>query len=279
MRDFNSTRNRPAGSFYTRAPAVWRVHSGVSARAVTRADAGDDEPLAIVAGGAALKDALLTGLPRAIGVLAVDAVEAIIATIEKRRICLVLIDIRAGAPGSIELARTIKSTFPDVPVILTTDRPDFELAVAALRLGVDDLFTDPLDLERVVTRSVELLASAERRRAAAEALVAAQTLLSPRAANVARPRPVSAPPPPAAPAVAEPTQLSDAFTRQLASLSPREREVMDAFVHNPSVGDVARRYDISVHTVRGHLRNIYRKLDVTSQAELIAVAHTRRHAS
>jgi DNA-binding CsgD family transcriptional regulator len=53
-------------------------------------------------------------------------------------------------------------------------------------------------------------------------------------------------------------------------LSPREREVLCAFRAMPRTSDVATRLHISPHTVKNHLKAIFRKLEVGSQAELLA---------
>lgn len=51
-------------------------------------------------------------------------------------------------------------------------------------------------------------------------------------------------------------------------LSPREREIADAYVGGASYKEIARRIDLSPATVRTHLRTIYRKLEVASKLEL-----------
>ena len=56
---------------------------------------------------------------------------------------------------------------------------------------------------------------------------------------------------------------------QLRNLSRREREVLDAFVQGLSVVDSAEALHVSEHTIRSHLKAIYRKLGVRSQTELI----------
>lgn len=56
---------------------------------------------------------------------------------------------------------------------------------------------------------------------------------------------------------------------RLALLSPREREILNELLAGRRVNDVASRLDISRHTVRNHLKAIYRKLGVHSQVELI----------
>jgi PAS domain S-box-containing protein len=55
----------------------------------------------------------------------------------------------------------------------------------------------------------------------------------------------------------------------LADLSPRERETLERLMSGLRVAAIAKEFCISPHTVRNHLKSIYRKLDVSSQSELI----------
>ena len=55
----------------------------------------------------------------------------------------------------------------------------------------------------------------------------------------------------------------------LALLSPREREILSELVSGARVPAIAKKLFISPHTVRNHLKSMYRKLDVSDQASLI----------
>lgn len=55
----------------------------------------------------------------------------------------------------------------------------------------------------------------------------------------------------------------------LSVLSPREHEVLELIRNGYRVATVARRLFISPHTVRNHLKRIFLKLEVGSQAELL----------
>jgi DNA-binding NarL/FixJ family response regulator len=57
----------------------------------------------------------------------------------------------------------------------------------------------------------------------------------------------------------------------LRSLSPREWEVLRALLCNQRVPTIADALCLSQHTVRNHLKRIFRKLGVQSQSELIAL--------
>ncbi len=54
-----------------------------------------------------------------------------------------------------------------------------------------------------------------------------------------------------------------------AVLSPRERDVAALLLSGHRVATIAEDLYVSPHTVRNHLRSMFRKLDVSSQAELM----------
>ncbi|MDZ7766488.1 MAG: response regulator transcription factor [Melioribacteraceae bacterium] len=53
-------------------------------------------------------------------------------------------------------------------------------------------------------------------------------------------------------------------------LTERENDVVNALVEGLSYKLIASKLDISIDTVRQHIRNVYRKLSVNSKAEVIA---------
>jgi len=55
----------------------------------------------------------------------------------------------------------------------------------------------------------------------------------------------------------------------LDQLSKREREIVETLLGEGSVTGVANSLHISLHTVRNHLKSIFRKLGVHSQVELV----------
>lgn len=62
-----------------------------------------------------------------------------------------------------------------------------------------------------------------------------------------------------------------------AHLSPREREIVEGLATGYAYKEIAARLDLSVETVRTHLKRVYRKLRVPSGAA--AVARTLRRKS
>lgn len=53
-------------------------------------------------------------------------------------------------------------------------------------------------------------------------------------------------------------------------LTDREQDIVNGLVDGLSYKLIADRFDISIDTVRAHIRNIYKKLHVNSKAEVIA---------
>lgn len=66
----------------------------------------------------------------------------------------------------------------------------------------------------------------------------------------------------ASPAMSHTYEGADRLTR-------RERDVVVCLLEGERVVSIAERLDLSPHTVRNHLKSIFRKLEVHSQAELV----------
>ncbi len=58
-------------------------------------------------------------------------------------------------------------------------------------------------------------------------------------------------------------------------LTPRQREVAHAAAHGESAPQLAARLGISVHTVRRHLEEIYRRLGIGKRTELVRLLAIR----
>lgn len=52
-------------------------------------------------------------------------------------------------------------------------------------------------------------------------------------------------------------------------LSPREKQILEALAHGMNYKEVARKYDLSHHTVAKYIKTIYKKLSVNSRAEAV----------
>jgi len=90
---------------------------------------------------------------------------------------LVLLDLRMGVMGGMELLRRFKEVDPGVPVIVITAYSTWDNAVEAMRLGAFDFIKKPFDdnelIREVIARALAqraTLSQAERRDAASEIL-------------------------------------------------------------------------------------------------------------
>ncbi len=73
---------------------------------------------------------------------------------------------------------------------------------------------------------------------------------------------------------ARPPRASPPADPALAALTAREREVLERMAAGDSNKLIARRFDLSPHTVKRHVANILDKLDAHSRGE--AAARWRR---
>jgi PAS domain S-box-containing protein len=64
---------------------------------------------------------------------------------------------------------------------------------------------------------------------------------------------------------------------ELERLSRRERDVVNELLRGHRVVSIASRLEVSEHTVRNHLKSIFRKLEVHSQADLVGLIRSDPH--
>jgi PAS domain S-box-containing protein len=63
--------------------------------------------------------------------------------------------------------------------------------------------------------------------------------------------------------------------RAAAGLTPREHEVLERLADGQDAMEIARRLELSVYSVRGHIKSLMRKLGVHSQLQAVVVAARR----
>jgi DNA-binding NarL/FixJ family response regulator len=62
---------------------------------------------------------------------------------------------------------------------------------------------------------------------------------------------------------------------EVATLSKREREVLDLLARGFLYKEIATRLGLSIETIRTHIRNIYEKLHVRSRTEAVLKVYPR----
>lgn len=143
--------------------------------------------------------------------------------------CL-LLDIRMDGMTGPELFDTLLARGCRLPVIFLTGHGDVPAAVAALKKGAMDFMEKPCDDNALVDRVIEALAlDAERR-----ARTAGQATL----------------------------------TARLATLTQRERQVMDLVVAGKLNKVIADDLGISMRTVEVHRAHVFEKMGVKTAVEL-----------
>ncbi|MBV9563598.1 MAG: response regulator transcription factor FixJ [Bradyrhizobium sp.] len=146
----------------------------------------------------------------------------------------VVSDVRMPTIDGIELLKRMKTLHSPFPVLIMTGHGDVPLAVEAMKLGAVDFLEKPFDDERLVG----MIEAAIRQ--------------------------------------AEPAAKSEAATQEIAAriatLSPRERQVMEGLIAGLSNKLIARDYEISPRTIEVYRANVMTKMQAGSLSELVRLA-------
>lgn len=205
----------------------------------------DDDPLA----RGAIRGALQDSPGYEICGEATSGSEAISLASARQPDVIVMDVIMPGLDG-IAATRRILRASPDTKVVVFSAADDDDLALLALRAGAMGYLTKGIDLAalpRVLKRVDEGEAAIPR--ALATKLVHRFRLLPDRSEGV---RPVR------------------------SELTAREWEVLDLLCAERSTGEIAGELEMSVETVRSHVKHILRKLGVHSRAEAVLAAEGMR---
>jgi two-component system, LuxR family, response regulator FixJ len=146
----------------------------------------------------------------------------------------VVSDVRMPEIDGIELLKRLKSSGSLFPVVIMTGHGDVPLAVEAMKLGAVDFLEKPFEDDRLIGMIEVALKQAE-------------------------------------PGVKSETVTAEIQSR-IASLSPRERQVMDGLIAGLSNKLIARDYDISPRTIEVYRANVMTKMQAASLSELVRLA-------
>jgi two-component system, LuxR family, response regulator FixJ len=148
----------------------------------------------------------------------------------------VVTDIRMPGMDGMELLRQLNqvSAVRKLPVIVMTGHGDVPLAVEAMKLGALDFLEKPFEDDRLIGM-IETALSQTDSGAKSEA-------------------------------------VSADMAARVASLTPRERQVMQGLVTGQSNKAIAREYDISPRTVEVYRANVMTKMQAGNLSELVRFA-------
>ena len=184
---------------------------------------------------AAMRDSLNFLLDSAgFGVTLFDDAQAFLDALPGLTFGCVLSDVRMPGIDGIELLKRMKAQQSPFPILIMTGHGDVPLAVEAMKLGAVDFLEKPFEDDRLTV----MIESAIRQ--------------------------------------AEPTARSEAVAQDIvarvASLSPRERQVMEGLIAGLSNKLIAREYDISPRTIEVYRANVMTKMQANSLSELVRLA-------
>ncbi len=173
-------------------------------------------------------------------VRAYESATAFLATAETRTGGCIISDVRMPGLSGLDLIRALKARSETTPVIIITGHGDVPMAVEAMKIGAADFLEKPFD-------DTALLA-------------AIRNALDRAHADDAQ------------------NEENNAIRERLASLSQRERQVLDRLVTGQANKTIAFELDISPRTVEVYRANVMTKMQAGSLSELVRMAlATERH--
>jgi two-component system, LuxR family, response regulator FixJ len=146
----------------------------------------------------------------------------------------VVSDVRMPGIDGIELLKRMKALDSPFPIVVMTGHGDVPLAVEAMKLGAVDFLEKPFEDDRLIGM-VEI------------AIRQAETAVKSEA-------------------------ITHDIAARIATLSPRERQVMDGLIAGLSNKLIAREYDISPRTIEVYRANVMTKMQANSLSELVRLA-------
>lgn len=188
---------------------------------------------------------------------------------------LVILDITLAGPlDGLDAAERIHGTPPFPPVIFLTGASDDATLARAVGLGAVGYVLKPFQPAQLLSavRIGLAIGRAERehRRERARRQDGTAGHAGPRGPLPAVGDPLASPRDPLPPA-GDPLPPGGDHVAPLEQLTPRERQIVRLLQARYRPRLIAQTLDISYHTVRNHLKHIFRKLGVSSQLELLVM--------
>jgi FixJ family two-component response regulator len=146
----------------------------------------------------------------------------------------ILLDVRIPGLSGPELQKRLGELGSILPIVFLTGHGDIQTTVKTMKAGAEDFLTKPVS-------SAQLLHAVER------ALAHHGTLLGQK-------------------------QRMESVRSQIATLTPRERQVFELVVRGKINKQIARELGTTERTVKAHRQQVMEKAKVQSLAELVSIA-------
>jgi DNA-binding NarL/FixJ family response regulator len=173
--------------------------------------------------------------------VAVDSVEEMLDYLKEKELPdILLMDIQLPGMSGIEGIGIIKQDYPEIDIIMLTVYHDSHKIFDSLKAGASGYLLKHTSLPEI--------------KDAVEDLAKGGAPMSPQIARK----------------VIQYFNTNQVKKKPESDLTAREQDIVNGLVDGLSYKMIADRYDISIDTVRAHIRNIYKKLHVNSKAEVIA---------
>jgi DNA-binding NarL/FixJ family response regulator len=208
-----------------------------------------DKPLlvAVVEDDAGLRRTLEAMLQRMDGMACAGCyatAEEALEEIPKRAAAVVLMDIRLPGMDGVECVRRLKEALPKTQIVMLTVHDHTHAVFESLAAGASGFLLKPVRAADL-SRSIREVAAGG----------------APMTPNIARL---------VVQTFQKPVTTSDPGAEGMATLSPRESEVLDLLAKGFLQKEIADQLGISFWTVQTHTSRIYEKLQVRSRAQAVA---------
>lgn len=168
--------------------------------------------------------------------------------IDKYQIDLILMDIDMPIMNGIETTKEIKKRFPQIKVLVLTTFDDDEKIFDAIMAGASGYLLKEEPKENIHRAIIETM----------EGGAAMSPVIAMKALNLIR------------------TPMMDHLPKQDFGLSPREIELLEQLKGGLTYDQIGANMYISTGTVRKHIENVYRKLQVNNKTNAVKVAMDNR---
>jgi two-component system response regulator FixJ len=169
-----------------------------------------------------------------IGVQSYESAKSFLAALPKLNGGCVITDVRMPEISGLDLLRRLRELRVEMPVIVITGHGDLQLAVEAMKIGAVDFLEKPFD-DEVLVASVRSALGRWQQEAGRQA---------------------------------EKAEVLD----RLATLSSRERQVLEGLVAGNPNKSIAHQLDISPRTIEIYRAHVMTKMKAASLSDLVRMA-------